>query len=193
LKGINIHPLNKFQQWFNEAIESNTIEPNAFSLATVGDNNIPSIRTVLLKSYDNNGFIFFSDKDSKKASQISQNPNVAIHFVWLNLDKQIKIEGKAEVINKIDMAKYIFSRKKGLNISQWISLESQVVTARSILEAKFDNMIAKFSDGSLEFPSLWSGYIIKPILIEFWQGGKDKLHIREEYKLINDRWDMIKL
>ena len=147
----------------------------------------------MLKSYDYNGFIFFSDKESKKTSQISQNPNVAIHFVWLNLDKQIKIEGKAEIINNIDMAKYIFSRKKGSNISEWISLESRVITTRSILEAKFDNMIDKFSNGSLEFPSIWSGYIIKPTLIEFWQGGKDKLHIREEYRLINNSWDMIKL
>ena len=162
-------------------------------MATVGQDNIPSIRTVLLKSYDNNGFIFFSDKDSKKAFQISQNPNVAMHFVWLHLDRQIKIEGIAEEIGQIDMIKYIFNRKKGSNISQWISLESNIITARTILESKFDNMRFKFGNGSIEFPSLWSGYIIKPTKIEFWQGSKDKLHTREEYRLIDNRWDMIKL
>jgi pyridoxamine 5'-phosphate oxidase len=188
-----INPINQFQKWFNNAINTNLIEPNAFNLATVGDNNIPSIRTVLLKSYDYNGFIFFSNKNSKKATQISQNPNVAMHFLWLQLNRQIKIEGRAEEISKIDMIKYIFNRKKGSNISQWISLESNIITAKTILENKFDNMRFNFSNRSIEFPSLWNGYIIKPTKIEFWQSSKDKLHISEEYRLINNRWDMIKL
>ena len=192
-KGIKINPIDKFQKWFNEAINSKVIEPNAFSLASVGDDMKPSIRTVLLKSYDNNGFIFFSDKNSKKATQISQNPNIAMNFAWLNLDRQIKIEGKVEIISNKDMVKYLFSRPKGINALEWISLDSRVVTARSILENKFDNMINKFSDGSLEFPSLWRGYIIKPTLIEFWQGGIDKLHTREVYRVKNNKWEIVKL
>ena len=162
-------------------------------MATVGDDNKPSIRTVLLKSYDNNGFIFFSDKNSKKATQISQNPNGAIHFAWLNMDRQVKIEGRVEMISSKDMVKYLFTRPKGSNILEWISLDSRVVTARSILESKFDNMISSFRDGRVEFPSLWSGYIIKPTLIEFWQGGIDKLHTRELYRLENNKWETIKL
>ncbi len=118
---------------------------------------------------------------------------MAIHFAWLNMDRQVKIEGRVEMISHKNMVKYLFSRPKGSNILEWISLDSRVVTARSILENKFDNMISKFCDGSIEFPSLWSGYIIKPTLIGFWQGGIDKLHTREVYRLENDRWETIKL
>jgi len=118
---------------------------------------------------------------------------VAIHFAWLNLDRQIKIQGRVERIKNIDMIKYLFSRPKGSNILEWISLESQVVTARSILESKFDNMISDFSSNKVAFPSLWGGYIIKPNLIEFWQGGIDKLHRREVYILKGKKWDIVKL
>ncbi|WP_419764721.1 MAG: pyridoxamine 5'-phosphate oxidase [Arcobacter sp.] len=176
-------PIKQFELWFEQAMSAQILEPNAMSLATVGKDMIPSIRTVLLKLYDENGFVFFSNYKSKKAWQIEENPNVAIHFAWLQLERQVKIEGTIEKISTTDSLKYFLSRPKGSQIGAWVSHQSEVITSRSLLEAKFDEIKNKFVKGEIPFPSFWGGYIIKPKVVEFWQGGKDRLHDRFEYKL----------
>jgi pyridoxamine 5'-phosphate oxidase len=187
-------PIKQFELWFNQALEVNILEPNAFSLATVGKDMMPSIRTVLLKTYDESGFVFFSNYNSKKAIQIEQNNKCAIHFAWLGLERQVKIEGTIEKISKTDSLKYFLSRPKGSQIGAWVSHQSEIISSRSILEAKFNEIKNKFVKGEIPFPSFWGGYIIKPLVVEFWQGGKDRLHDRFEYKIQdNGSWDINRL
>jgi pyridoxamine 5'-phosphate oxidase len=163
------------------------------SLASVGDDNMPSIRTVLLKSYDDEGFIFFSNYKSKKAVQIEQNPKVALHFAWLGLERQVKIEGIATKITKGASLKYFLSRPRGSQIGAWVSHQSEVISSRALLEAKFDEIKNKFVDGKIPFPDFWGGYLIKPLVVEFWQGGKDRLHDRFEYRWVEKGWEINRL
>jgi pyridoxamine 5'-phosphate oxidase len=187
-------PIKQFELWFEQAMSAQILEPNAMSLATVGKDMKPSIRTVLLKLYDENGFVFFSNYKSKKAWQVEENPNAAIHFAWLQLERQVKIEGIIEKISTTDSLKYFLSRPKGSQIGAWVSHQSEVITSRSLLEAKFDEIKNKFVKGEIPFPSFWGGYIIKPKLVEFWQGGKDRLHDRFEYKLNEkNNWEINRL
>ncbi|PLY11467.1 MAG: pyridoxamine 5'-phosphate oxidase [Arcobacter sp.] len=187
-------PIKQFELWFEQALYAQVLEPNAMSLATVGKDMKPSIRTVLLKSYDEKGFVFFSNYKSKKAWQIEENPNAAIQFAWLQLERQVKIEGIIEKISTTDSLKYFLSRPKGSQIGAWVSHQSEVITSRSLLEAKFDEIKNKFVKGEIPFPSFWGGYIIKPKVIEFWQGGKDRLHDRFEYNLNEkNNWEINRL
>ncbi len=193
-KDLEQNPLKQFEIWFNQAIQADILEPNAFSLATVGQDMMPSIRTVLLKMYDENGFVFFSNYKSKKAHQIEQNPKCAMHFAWLGLERQVKIEGTIEQISKMDSLKYFLSRPKGSQIGAWVSHQSEIISSRSLLEAKFNEIRTKFVNGEIPFPSFWGGYQIKPIVVEFWQGGKDRLHDRFEYRLeTNGEWTINRL
>ncbi len=191
---LNNNPFKQFEKWFNEAVEVNHLEPNAFTLSTVGKDLKPSQRTVLLKMYDENGFVFFSNYKSKKAKQIEENNFVSAHFAWLGLERQVRIEGVIEEISKKDSLKYFLSRPKGSQIGAWVSHQSEVITARSILEAKFDEIRKKFAKGEIPFPSFWGGYAIKPTFFEFWQGGHDRLHDRLTYTLKDDNtWDIDRL
>lgn len=191
---LNIDPIKQFELWFNQAIDANLTEPNAFSLATVGDDMMPSIRVVLLKMFDQNGFVFFSNYKSKKAVQIEQNPKAAANFAWLGLERQVKIEGKIEKISKTESLKYFLSRPKGSQIGAWVSHQSEIISSRSLLEAKFEEIKNKFVKGEIPFPDFWGGYILKPTCIEFWQGGKDRLHDRFEYSLQDDNsWTINRL
>ena len=191
---LNHNPFGQFELWFNQAVEVKLIEPNAFTLATVGTDLKPSQRTVLLKRYDESGFVFFSNYGSKKSQQIAQNDSVAAHFAWLGLERQLRIEGNIEEISKTESLKYFLSRPRGSQIGAWISHQSEVVTSRSILEQKFDQMRKKFAKGEIPFPDKWGGYIIRPTLFEFWQGGKDRLHDRFEYTLQKDNsWNIHRL
>lgn len=187
-KDLEINPIKQFELWFNQALQAEILEPNAFSLATVGLDMMPSIRTVLLKMYDNNGFVFFSNYKSKKAIQIQENPKCAIHFAWLELERQVKIEGTIEPISKTESLKYFLSRPKGSQIGAWVSHQSQIISSRSLLEAKFNEIKEKFINGEIPFPSFWGGYVVKPLVFEFWQGGKDRLHDRFEYRFENNNW-----
>ncbi len=193
-KDLDECPFKQFELWFNQAIDAKLIEPNAMSLATVGNDMKPSIRTVLLKTFDTDGFVFFSNYKSKKAKQIDENPYAAIHFAWLGLERQVKMEGRIEKISKTDSMKYFLSRPKGSQLGAWVSHQSEVISSRSLLEAKFDEIKNKFSKGEVPFPSFWGGYKVVPQTIEFWQGGKNRLHDRFEYKRNEDNtWEINRL
>ena len=194
IKDLDQNPFKQFETWFNEAIEAKLTEPNAFSLATVGNDMMPSIRTVLLKIFDENGFIFFTNYKSTKANQIEENPKAAALFPWLDLERQVKIEGNIQKISTTESLKYFLSRPKGSQIGAWVSHQSQVISSRSLLEQKFDEIKNKFVNGEVPFPSFWGGYIIKPTKIEFWQGGQDRLHDRFLYELKeNGAWSISRL
>ena len=194
IKDLNQNPFLQFETWFNEAINAKLTEPNAFSLATVGLDMMPSIRTVLLKIFDEKGFIFFTNYKSTKAKQVEENPKAAALFAWLDLERQVKIEGSIEKISSTESLKYFLSRPKGSQIGAWVSHQSEVITSRSLLEQKFDEIKKKFLKGEVPFPSFWGGYSIKPIRIEFWQGGQDRLHDRFLYELQEDNtWTISRL
>lgn len=187
-------PFKQFEKWFSQALEAELIEPNAFTLCTVGTDLKPTQRTVLLKMYDDKGFVFFSNYKSKKSQHIDENPNVSAHFAWLGLERQVRIEGKIEKISKAASMKYFLSRPKGSQLGAWVSHQSQVVNSRSVLESKFDEMRKKFSKGEIPFPSFWGGYQIVPTYFEFWQGGLNRLHDRFVYELKDDNsWDIYRL
>ena len=194
IKDLNPNPFLQFELWFKQAMEADLLEPNAFSLATVGNDMMPSIRTVLLKIFDEKGFVFFTNYKSHKAKQIEENPKAAALFAWLDLERQVKIEGSIEKISKTESLKYFLSRPKGSQIGAWVSHQSQVISSRSLLEQKFDEIRRKFVKGEVPFPDFWGGYIIKPTKIEFWQGGQDRLHDRFVYELQNDNtWSISRL
>lgn len=188
LEDLDKNPIVQFEKWFEEATASKVPEPNAMTLATVGKNLLPSIRIVLLKLFDQKGFVFFTNYGSSKAKQIEENPQAALHFAWLGVERQIKIEGRIEKISTAESLKYFLSRPKGSQIGAWVSHQSDIISSRSILQNKFNEIKNKFLEGSLPFPSFWGGYVIKPVKIEFWQGGKDRLHDRFEYTLENGKW-----
>lgn len=194
IKDLNPNPFLQFELWFKQAMEAELLEPNAFSLATVGNDMMPSIRTVLLKIFDEKGFVFFTNYKSHKAKQIEENPKAAALFAWLDLERQVKIEGSIEKISKTESLKYFLSRPKGSQIGAWVSHQSKVISSRSLLEQKFDEIRRKFVKGEVPFPDFWGGYIIKPTKIEFWQGGQDRLHDRFVYELQNDNaWTISRL
>ena len=194
IKDLDKNPFKQFEIWFNDAINEKLIEPNAFCLATVGSNMMPSVRTVLLKYFDKEGFVFFTNYESKKAKQIEENPKAAALFKWLELERQIKIEANVEKISKADSLKYFLSRPKGSQLGAWVSRQSETISSRALLEQKFDEMKRKFLNKEIPFPSFWGGYILKPIRIEFWQGGEDRLHDRFLYELDeNNSWSIKRL
>lgn len=187
-------PFVQFERWFDQAVGAGLIEPNAFTLATVGHDLRPSQRVVLLKRYDQQGFVFFSNYGSKKSKQIEENSQVAAHFSWLGLERQLRIEGEIEKISKAESLKYFLSRPRGSQIGAWVSHQSEVVSSRSILEEKFEQIRRRFSQGQIPIPDAWGGYIIKPVTFEFWQGGRDRLHDRFEYIRLDDTsWDIHRL
>lgn len=185
-KDLNKSPFKQFEIWFNQAIDVNLREPNAMVLATTGTDMMPSVRTVLLKIFDETGFVFFSNYKSKKAQDIIENPKAAVLFPWLDLDRQVKIEGSIEKISSKESLKYFLSRPKGSQLGAWVSHQSEVISSRSILEAKFNEIKNKFVKGEIPFPDFWGGYILKPNKIEFWQAGTDRLHDRFVYTLDNE-------
>lgn len=151
LEDLDKNPFKQFETWFNNALEAKLIEPNAFTLSTVGLDLKPSQRTVLLKMYDNTGFRFFSNYNSKKSEQIEQNPFVSAHFAWLGLERQVRIEGSIKKISKGESLKYFLSRPRGSQIGAWVSHQSQVVNSRTVLETKFDEMRKNLQKGKFLF------------------------------------------
>jgi pyridoxamine 5'-phosphate oxidase len=191
---LNPNPFKQFEVWFNDAIDAQIIESNAMSLATVDEKLRPSIRTVLLKLYDEKGFVFFSNYKSKKAEDIAQNPNVALHFAWLDLQRQLRIEGDIEKVSTAESLTYFLSRPRGSQLGAWASNQSEIVSSRSLLESKFFELKQKFANGVVPLPDFWGGYRVKPRRFEFWQGGKDRLHDRFAYeKNVKGEWEINRL
>ncbi len=179
---LHVNPFKQFERWFNDAIDSNIVEANAMSLATVDKQLRPSIRTVLLKLFDEQGFVFFSNYTSQKAKDMIQNPHVALHFAWLDLQRQLRIEGEVEKISTAESLTYFLSRPRGSQLGAWASNQSEIVTSRSLLESKFFELKQKFANGEVPLPDFWGGYRVKPRRFEFWQGGRDRLHDRFAYE-----------
>ena len=174
-------PIEQFGLWLNQAAEAEVIEPNAMTVATVGADGRPSSRTVLLKAFDSTGFVFFTNLESNKARQISENPNVSLLFPWLALARQVIVNGAAEKVSTAQVLKYFVTRPLGNQLGAWASPQSKVISSRQILEAKLAEMKQKFLGGQVPVPSFWGGFRVVPRTIEFWQGGENRLHDRFLY------------
>jgi pyridoxamine 5'-phosphate oxidase len=186
-KDLDSDPVKQFEKWFKEASETDIEFPNAMSLATASIEGVPTIRTVLLKMFDANGFIFFTNYESKKAKQIHENPNVAILFLWEALGRQVTITGSASKISTSESFKYFSTRNRGSQLGAWISQQSSVISSRQFLEMKFQEIKKKFSDGVIPLPSFWGGYRIVPKTFEFWQGRDSRLNDRFLYSLNDEK------
>ena len=186
-------PFLQFEAWFKEANETEPI-PNAMSLATVNHSGSPMMRTVLLKLFDDNGFVFFTNYKSRKAEQISENQNVAVLFNWVALERQVSINGVAEKVEKSESLKYFMGRPRGSQLGAWVSDQSSVLSSRKILEMKLDEIKREFGENEIPLPEFWGGFRIKPKRFEFWQGRPNRLHDRFLYSKIDDEsWKIERL
>lgn len=175
-------PIRQFQRWFEETIAQEIPEPNAMTLATVDAGGQPYARTVLLKLYDEQGFVFFTNYESRKARQIGANPRVALLFPWVALARQVQITGIATRISTAESLKYFLTRPRGSQIGAWASPQSQVISSRSLLDQKVAEMRRRFGEGQVPLPDFWGGYRVEPDEIELWQGRDSRLHDRFRYR-----------
>ena len=192
-ESVDINPFVQFDRWFQEALNSEINEPNAMVLSTVNTSLQTSQRTVLLKAFDETGFVFYTNYESRKAQEISQTPKVSILFPWYELERQVIIQGTAEKVTKTESLAYFLSRPAGSQLGAWVSHQSKVISSRSILEMKLQEMKNKFKDGKIPLPDFWGGFRIIPHSIEFWQGRSSRLHDRIRYDLETDKWNIRRL
>jgi len=191
---LNPDPIIQFEHWFNEALETDIKDPSAMSLATANKQGEVSLRTVLLKTYDQQGFVFFTNYESAKSRHIAENPNVALLFPWLDQDRQVKIVGRASRIPTSESLKYFLSRPRGSQLGAWVSEQSSVISSRTLLMSKLEEIKKRFADGDISLPEFWGGYRVKPTSIEFWQGQPDRLHDRFLYQQQDDMgWTISRL
>ena len=174
-------PFKQFELWFQQACTNNLPEPNAMCLATASANSMPSQRIVLLKYFDRQGFVFFTNYESKKALQIAENSQVSLLFFWIALERQVQIVGNAVKISTAESFKYFVTRPRGSQIGAWCSQQSSVISSRQVLEMKFDEMKRRFHNQEIPLPSAWGGYRVVPQSFEFWQGRPNRLHDRFLY------------
>lgn len=181
-KDLQPDPYDQFGLWFKQACEAGLLEPNAMTLATVDAEGRPTTRTVLLKDWDQRGFVFFTNLESRKAKQIAANPNVSLLFTWLPLQRQLAINGVAEPTSTAEVLAYFVKRPFGSQLAAWASPQSRIISTRSILEMKWEEMKRKFREGDVPVPSFWGGFRVIPRDFEFWQGGESRLHDRFLYR-----------
>jgi pyridoxamine 5'-phosphate oxidase len=181
-KDLAAEPLDLFRLWFEQARAADLLEPNAMTLATASRSGRVSARTVLLKAYDARGFVFFTNYGSRKAGDLGENPHAALHFLWLPLERQLSICGRAERISTAESLAYFASRPLGSRVGAWVSQQSRIISSRKLLESKFHEMMEKFRDGQVPLPDFWGGIRVVPDSYEFWQGGANRLHDRFLYE-----------
>ncbi len=186
-------PFVLFKYWYDQAFEAKIFEPNAFALATADKNGFPSVRMLLLKSFENGGFTFFTNYNSLKAQHLQQNPNAAMVFYWSELERQVRIHGRVEKISSAESDAYFESRPVGSRLGAWASPQSQPIESRGWLEKKHFEFREKFARGPIPRPENWGGYRLKPVSIEFWQGRPNRLHDRIVYQAQDESWKIIRL
>ncbi len=191
---LSSDPIEQFKTWLADAITANAMEANAMNLATVGNNGQPSSRVVLLKDVDENGFVFFTNYNSRKAKEIEQNPHAAINFFWAELARQVRVEGTLQKISEKESDAYFLSRPRLSQLGALASAQSDIIESREILEEKLTALDKKYLNAPIPRPMNWGGYALSPHRIEFWQGRPNRLHDRFQYSLQkNKEWQIARL
>jgi len=190
---LDPNPIKQFYSWFAAAIRAGIHDANTMTLATC-EAERPSARVVLLKDFDERGFVFFTNYASDKGKQLEKNPHAALVMYWMEVERQIRIEGKVEKTLREESEKYFHSRPAGAQLGAWASQQSQVIDARRVLDARLEEMKQRFAEGPIPLPPHWGGYRLKPERIEFWQGRPDRLHDRFRYSRQSDgSWSIDRL
>jgi len=193
-KDVAANAIAQFNNWWQEAIHSEIDEVNAMTLATASADGIPAARIVLLKGFDDRGFVFFTNYESFKGMQLAENPRACLVFFWKELERQVRITGLVEKVSDAESDAYFNSRPEGSRIGAWASPQSQVIESREWLQEREKTYAKDFSGKPLKRPAHWGGYRVKPVTIEFWQGRPSRLHDRLQYTLDgNNEWKIERL
>jgi len=190
---VDHDPVVQFQVWFENAIDADLHEPNAMILATATTDGKPSARTVLLKDYDERGFVFYTNYEGRKAGELETNPRCALLFYWGELERQVRVEGAVSRISEQESDEYFASRPRGSQLGAWASQQSRVVEGRCSLEQKLHSLQAEYEDREVPRPPFWGGYRVEPEEIEFWQGRESRLHDRLVYRREDGAWRIERL
>lgn len=193
-KDIAPHPITQFKTWWQQVLNSKITEPNAMTLATASADGVPAARIVLLKDFDNNGFVFYTNYQSYKGMQLEENPKACLVFFWKELERQVRVVGLVSKVASEESDAYFHSRPEGSQLGAWTSPQSQVIENREWLDLKYQEVVKQRGGKTIERPSHWGGYVVKPVIMEFWQGRPSRLHDRIQYTLQeNGDWKIERL
>ena len=194
-RDMHPNPFCQFKKWFQEAARDNVEEPNAMTLATADSSGMPSARIVLLKQFDEHGFVFYTNKESQKGEELRDNPYAALVLYWYKQLRQVRISGVVEEVSQEESERYFSSRPKGSQLGAWASKQSKVIKSRQQLDDAFADYENTFQDKSIPMPAYWGGYRVKPVTFEFWQSQANRLHDRIVYKLNAEtsEWEISRL
>ena len=190
------NPFQQFELWLQQAIDAQLAQPNAMQIATVNPAGQPSLRTVLLKSYDASGFVFYTNYGSRKARELDTNAKTALLFTWLAFDRQVRIEGPASRVSTAESLAYFTTRSRDSQLGAWASKQSSPLPARAALETQLQRVREKFRRREVPLPSFWGGYRVAPLCIEFWQGRASRMHDRFVFRrdaVTDTSWDIVRL
>jgi pyridoxamine 5'-phosphate oxidase len=192
-KDLARDPFRQFEKWFQEAEAAKLVEPNAMTLCTATPDGKPSARTVLLKSVDGRGFVFFSNYNSRKARELDANPNATLVLPWLALERQVIVEGTVTKVPREESEAYFHSRPRASQLGAWVSQQSAVIAGRSVLEESMKVIEQKYAGREVPLPPHWGGWRLSPETVEFWQGRRSRLHDRLRYRRAKDGWTVERL
>ncbi len=190
---VEVNPFQQFSKWMEEALKSDLLDPTGMALGTANKDGIPAVRMVLLKGFDENGFVFFTNYESHKGSDLINNPNASILFFWKELERQIRITGTIEKTSRQESEEYFHTRPLESQLSAWASRQSSPIPNRKFLENEFDELKLKYGHKQIPLPPFWGGFRLIPNYFEFWQGRENRLHDRISYRIKNDFWDIVRL
>lgn len=190
---VKINPFDQFNVWMEEAIKADLIDPSAMILATADKNAVPAVRVVLLKRVDEEGLVFYTNYESKKGKDISENPQASLLFFWKELERQIRISGKVKKVSKKESESYFHSRPYESQLAALASKQSSIIPGRKHLENKFDELKNEFNGKEIPLPAYWGGFKLVPESFEFWQGRENRLHDRISYLKEKNKWKIVRL
>ena len=192
-KDVDASPIIQFEKWFKEAVDTHVNEPNAMTVSTATKDGKPSARILLLRNFNENGFVFYTNYTSRKGVEIGHNPYCALLFFWSELERQVRIEGILQKQSAEESDVYFNTRPRGSKLGAWTSEQSKVIESREVLETEYQKLSENFPGESIPRPANWGGFILKPVSIEFWQGRPNRLHDRIIYTQENNNWKIERL